>query len=41
MAQQAGAAALVRPDRYVFGIAANAAELNRLVAALGRQIFGE
>jgi 3-(3-hydroxy-phenyl)propionate hydroxylase len=39
MAQQAGAAALVRPDRYVFGVAANAAELNRLVAVLGRQIF--
>jgi 3-(3-hydroxy-phenyl)propionate hydroxylase len=41
MARQAGAAALVRPDRIVFGVAGNAAELNRLVAALGQQIFGE
>ncbi|MGP0090232.1 MAG: bifunctional 3-(3-hydroxy-phenyl)propionate/3-hydroxycinnamic acid hydroxylase [Xanthobacteraceae bacterium] len=41
MARQAGAAALVRPDRTVFGVADNAAELNRLVAALGQQIFGE
>jgi 3-(3-hydroxy-phenyl)propionate hydroxylase len=41
MARQAGAAVLVRPDRTVFGVADNAAELNRLVAALGQQIFGE
>jgi 3-(3-hydroxy-phenyl)propionate hydroxylase len=34
------AAALVRPDRYVFGLARDAAELNRLVADVHRQVFG-
>ena len=33
-------AAVVRPDRYVFGLARDAAELNRLVADVHRQVFG-
>jgi len=36
-----GAAAVVaRPDRYVYGIARDADELNRMIEGLGRQIFG-
>ena len=37
---QHGRAAVVRPDRYVFGTADDAAQLNRLVAAVGRQVLG-
>jgi 3-(3-hydroxy-phenyl)propionate hydroxylase len=33
-------AAVVRPDRYVFGLARDTAELNRLVADVHRQVFG-
>jgi 3-(3-hydroxy-phenyl)propionate hydroxylase len=33
-------AAVVRPDRYVFGTASDAAQLNRLVAAVDRHVFG-
>jgi len=39
MASQGVAAVVVRPDRYVYGVARNADELNRLVEGLGRQIF--
>src|SRR5262249_26107277 len=35
-----GTAAVVRPDRYVFGLARDAAELNRLVADVHRHVFG-
>jgi 3-(3-hydroxy-phenyl)propionate hydroxylase len=37
---QGCAAALVRPDRYVYGLAKDAATLNRLVAEAYRQVFG-
>jgi 3-(3-hydroxy-phenyl)propionate hydroxylase len=40
MAQQDCAAVVVRPDRYVFGMASDAAQLNRLVAAVGRHLLG-
>ena len=33
-------AAVVRPDRYVFGVANNAAQLNRLVGAVGEHVLG-
>ena len=33
-------AALVRPDRYVYGVAGDAAALNRLIRSLGRRLFG-
>src|SRR5262249_15707750 len=33
-------AAVVRPDRYVFGLARDAAELNCLVADVHRHVFG-
>jgi 3-(3-hydroxy-phenyl)propionate hydroxylase len=33
-------AAVVRPDRYVFGVAHDAIELDRLVADVDRQVFG-
>jgi 3-(3-hydroxy-phenyl)propionate hydroxylase len=33
-------AAVVRPDRYVFGLARDVAELNRLVADVHCQVFG-
>jgi 3-(3-hydroxy-phenyl)propionate hydroxylase len=39
MAQMPCAAAVIRPDRYVFGTAANADELNRLVMAVAAQVF--
>jgi 3-(3-hydroxy-phenyl)propionate hydroxylase len=32
-------AVVVRPDRYVFGAARDAAQLNRLVAAVGRHVL--
>ena len=39
MAQHDAAAVVARPDRYVYGIARDAHELNRLIARLGRQVF--
>jgi 3-(3-hydroxy-phenyl)propionate hydroxylase len=38
MSQHGCAAVVVRPDRYVFGTAGDAAQLNRLVAAVGRHV---
>jgi 3-(3-hydroxy-phenyl)propionate hydroxylase len=40
MSQHGCAAAVVRPDRYVFGTANDAAQLNGLVAAVGRHVLG-
>jgi len=40
MARYGVAAVVVRPDRYVYGIARDAGELNRMMEGLGRQIFG-
>lgn len=40
MARLGAAAVVVRPDRYVYGTACDANELNRMVERLGRQIFG-
>jgi 3-(3-hydroxy-phenyl)propionate hydroxylase len=40
MAAQGAATIVVRPDRYVYGTARNAGELNRMIEGLGRQIFG-
>jgi 3-(3-hydroxy-phenyl)propionate hydroxylase len=40
MARLGAAAVVVRPDRYVYGTARDADELNRMVERLGRQIFG-
>jgi 3-(3-hydroxy-phenyl)propionate hydroxylase len=39
MSQLGCAAVVVRPDRYVFGTASDASQLNRLVAAVGRQVL--
>jgi 3-(3-hydroxy-phenyl)propionate hydroxylase len=39
MSQMRCAAVVVRPDRYVFGMAADAQQLNRLVAAVGKHVF--
>ena len=39
MSQRRCAAVVVRPDRYVFGTASDAAQLNRLVAAVGRHVL--
>ena len=39
-AKSQGRAALVRPDRYVYGVADDPATLNRLVADAHRQVFG-
>jgi 3-(3-hydroxy-phenyl)propionate hydroxylase len=39
MAAQGAAAVVARPDRYVYGIARDANELNRLIEGLGQQIF--
>jgi len=41
LAENKAEIAVVRPDRYVYGVAANAADLNRLIRALARQVFGE
>ncbi|HEY6994222.1 MAG TPA: bifunctional 3-(3-hydroxy-phenyl)propionate/3-hydroxycinnamic acid hydroxylase [Xanthobacteraceae bacterium] len=38
--RQGCAAAVVRPDRYVFGLARDAIELDRLVTDVDRQVFG-
>jgi 3-(3-hydroxy-phenyl)propionate hydroxylase len=40
ISQYGCAAVVVRPDRYVFGTANDAAQLNRLVAAVGRHVLG-
>jgi 3-(3-hydroxy-phenyl)propionate hydroxylase len=40
LARQGGGAVVVRPDRYVYGIARDRDELNRMIATLGAQIFG-
>ncbi len=40
MSHHGCAAVVVRPDRYVFGMANDAAQLNRLVAAVGRHLLG-
>ncbi len=40
MARHGAAAVVVRPDRYVYGIASDAAALNRQIAGLGAQLFG-
>jgi 3-(3-hydroxy-phenyl)propionate hydroxylase len=39
MAQHGSAAVVVRPDRYVFGAASNASQLNRLVAAVAAHVL--
>jgi len=39
MSQHGSAAVVVRPDRYVFGMANDAVGLNRLVAEVGRQLL--
>ena len=39
MSQHGSAAVVVRPDRYVFGMANDAVELNRLVADVGRLVL--
>jgi 3-(3-hydroxy-phenyl)propionate hydroxylase len=40
MAQHRAAVVVVRPDRYVYGIARDAGELDRTVAGLATQLFG-
>jgi 3-(3-hydroxy-phenyl)propionate hydroxylase len=40
MAGHGAAAVVVRPDRYVYGIARDQDELNRMIERLGRHIFG-
>ena len=40
MAQHGAAAVVARPDRYVYGIARDADDLNRLLEGLSRHIFG-
>ena len=40
MARNDAAAVVVRPDRYVYGIARDAAALNRQIAGLEAQLFG-
>ena len=40
MREQECVAVVVRPDRYVFGTANDATQLNRLVAAVGRHVLG-
>jgi 3-(3-hydroxy-phenyl)propionate hydroxylase len=41
MAQHGCSAVVVRPDRYVFGVATDAAQLNRLVSEVGRRMRDE
>jgi 3-(3-hydroxy-phenyl)propionate hydroxylase len=38
--RHAGKAVVVRPDHYVFGVATDAPDLNRLIDSLGAQVFG-
>jgi 3-(3-hydroxy-phenyl)propionate hydroxylase len=40
MTRHGAAAVVVRPDRYVYGIARDRDALNRMMETLGRQIFG-
>ena len=40
MVRHRTAAVVARPDRYVYGIARDANELNRMIEGLGRAIFG-
>jgi 3-(3-hydroxy-phenyl)propionate hydroxylase len=40
MTQHGAAAVVVRPDRYVYGVARDRDALNRMMETLGRQIFG-
>jgi 3-(3-hydroxy-phenyl)propionate hydroxylase len=40
LARHGATAAIVRPDRYLYGIARDRDGLNRLVETLGEQIFG-
>jgi 3-(3-hydroxy-phenyl)propionate hydroxylase len=39
MRQLDGVVVVVRPDRYVFGVARDAAQLNRLIACVGRHVM--
>jgi 3-(3-hydroxy-phenyl)propionate hydroxylase len=39
MARHGAAAVVARPDRYIYGIARDAGELNRMIEGLGQQIF--
>jgi 3-(3-hydroxy-phenyl)propionate hydroxylase len=39
MSQLESAAVVVRPDRYVFGTASDAAQLNRLIASVGKHVM--
>lgn len=39
MSQHGSAAVVVRPDRYVFGMASDASQLNRLIAAVGARVL--
>jgi 3-(3-hydroxy-phenyl)propionate hydroxylase len=39
MRRHAGKAVIVRPDRYVFGVASDAPELNRMIDSLGALFF--
>jgi 3-(3-hydroxy-phenyl)propionate hydroxylase len=41
MSQHSGAAVVVRPDRYVFGTARDAAQLNRLIASVSRHVSAQ
>jgi 3-(3-hydroxy-phenyl)propionate hydroxylase len=40
MAGHGRGAAVIRPDRYVFGVARDALQLNRLVAAVAKRVLG-
>jgi 3-(3-hydroxy-phenyl)propionate hydroxylase len=40
ISQHGCAAVVVRPDRYVFGTANDAAQLNRLIASVAGQVLG-
>ncbi len=40
MSELDSAAVVVRPDRYVFGAASDAEELNRIIASVGRHVLG-
>jgi len=39
MSELDSAAVVVRPDRYVFGAASDAEELNRIIASVGRHVL--
>jgi len=40
MSELDSAAVVVRPDRYVFGAASDAEQLNRIIASVGRHVLG-